>query len=241
MQNRSFNVIRCKRCTLPEVFPNIKYDSEGICSICHEWDQKWGKARIDEGKKPEEKLTQLIKSLKKRKGKYDCVVGFSGGKDSVYTLYLLKNKYNLNPLALNVVNGFQNEEIKKWIPNITKKLGVDLKIYEINLDYFYKLMKKAFLKTGYLCLWCQAAVFSALQKVANENNVSVVFLGGGSKIEINIISKHHELDYYNYVKSIFKDDSSIDWSDYYIDKRLCDKIKTIWLGGLYSMETQRFH
>ena len=32
---------RCTRCILPEDFPNIKFDSNGVCNYCHNWDNRW--------------------------------------------------------------------------------------------------------------------------------------------------------------------------------------------------------
>jgi len=53
---------------LPEVFPNIEYDEDGICSVCHEWDRKWvDNPKKDSGKKSDEEFLQLVEKIKVEK------------------------------------------------------------------------------------------------------------------------------------------------------------------------------
>ena len=33
----------CTRCILPSTFPRIEFDSEGVCSVCRDYDRRWGK------------------------------------------------------------------------------------------------------------------------------------------------------------------------------------------------------
>ena len=76
---------RCKRCLLPETHETLILDKDGICNICRSHEIKneinW-----------ERKLKDFDKIIEEHKGKYkyDCIVPFSGGKDSKWTLYFLK-------------------------------------------------------------------------------------------------------------------------------------------------------
>ncbi len=93
---------RCKRCGLPETYETIEYDSMGICNICRSAEHK--KDGIDwlERKK-------LLDSLiEKHRGKadYDCIIPFSGGKDSTFQLYYLMKEYKLKPLVVRFNHGF---------------------------------------------------------------------------------------------------------------------------------------
>ena len=58
------------------------------------------------GRKNFEHLMATIRENSRDKP-YDCVVGISGGRDSTYTLYLLK-KMGLRPLAVYFNDGFSN-------------------------------------------------------------------------------------------------------------------------------------
>jgi 3'-phosphoadenosine 5'-phosphosulfate sulfotransferase (PAPS reductase)/FAD synthetase len=72
---------------------------------------------------------RLLKKVRRKEG-YDCLVPISGGKDSMYALYLLAGVYKLNVLAYNFDNGFQSEKAAQNIQKGVKKYGVDLVIYK---------------------------------------------------------------------------------------------------------------
>src|SRR4030042_131921 len=95
---------RCTRCLLPETFPDITFDEDGVCNYCVEY--------LEKGKKTprwqtlREKRVERLIEKSRNKGDYDCLVSYSGGKDSTYLLYVLKEKYGLNVLAYTCNTGF---------------------------------------------------------------------------------------------------------------------------------------
>ena len=143
---------RCKICLLPETYPNISF-TNGICSYCL-GKTHFGVEDDEEIKKLIEKKGQLKKEfeefIKKTKGEndYDCLLLFSGGKDSTYLLYLLKEKYKLNPLALSVDTGFMNHLAKRNIKKIIKKLKVDNIFFTPGNAFFKKLYRYYLLNPG---------------------------------------------------------------------------------------------
>lgn len=80
----------CNKCILTEDFPNIKFNQAGVCNICEEWENKWGNFDYVESEK---KLKMIFENAKSKNKKYDCLVPFSGGRDSSYVLYLCKQSY----------------------------------------------------------------------------------------------------------------------------------------------------
>jgi predicted PP-loop superfamily ATPase len=128
---------RCTKCVLPETFPNIKFNEGGICNYCLNFK---GEQRLKEDKA--EYLQKFKDLIIKTKGKadYDCTLSYSGGKDSSYTLYVLKEVFHLRVLALVLDNGFISEQAFKNIDALTSNLGVDTQIVKPN----FKLMKKIF-------------------------------------------------------------------------------------------------
>ena len=76
---------RCSKCNLPETYETIEFDQKNICNLCKGAEYKQQKIDWNERKKL---LDQLIE---KHRGKYsyDCIVPFSGGKDSTFQLYYL--------------------------------------------------------------------------------------------------------------------------------------------------------
>jgi tRNA(Ile)-lysidine synthase TilS/MesJ len=102
---------------LPENYPNISFDDEGVCSVCRDYKEH----KI----LGEDKLRQIISKYKGTGGKYDCLVGTGGGRDSTYILYTIKKKLGLNPLALNYDNGFRHPQGIANFENACRILNVD--------------------------------------------------------------------------------------------------------------------
>lgn len=112
----------CQKCVLPESRPDIWLNEEGICNICLEQEKR---KDFDEGRRLLE--TDFIKLLNRYrgKGKYDCLVMCSGGKDSTLSLYHMKRRYRMNPLTFTFDHGFENEEALENVRNAVSILGVD--------------------------------------------------------------------------------------------------------------------
>lgn len=112
----------CKKCVLDERFPGIHFSEDGICSFCN------SAKSIDKLKslrgKYESKFKQLIQE-NRGKGSYDCLVAYSGGKDSTYTLHLLQELYDLRLLAYSFDNWFQSEMAKLNIRAVLSNINVN--------------------------------------------------------------------------------------------------------------------
>jgi len=120
----------CTRCVCDTAIPGISFDEDGICSLCKNYDLI--EQEFPQNEKTQQKFQQIINDIKKNKnGKYDCLVGISGGTDSIYTLYISR-KYGLNPLALHIDDGCDTEVSIHNIQSAVNQLNVDL--YTIKLD-----------------------------------------------------------------------------------------------------------
>jgi len=75
---------------------------------------------------------------------YDCLVMFSGGKDSYYLLYNLLTKHHLNPLALSIKSPFESNIALQNVQNATEKLNFDHIHFSINSKLYRAAMNKAF-------------------------------------------------------------------------------------------------
>lgn len=118
---KSTNIIlmkRCKCCLLPKSYPKISFDKNGICNYClgneHFSIERNPKIQLminqkDKLKKDFEKFVENFRG----KNDFDCLLLYSGGKDSTYLMQILKEKYRLNILALTVDTGLMNPLAKK--------------------------------------------------------------------------------------------------------------------------------
>jgi len=173
---------RCKNCLIYENFPNVKLNKNRICNHCLEAESPNKKDTRFDKKKVKKEFEEYIKKIK-GKNKYDCVLLFSGGKDSAYLLHLLIDKYGLNVLTVNVDNGLEpavsRYNIKKSI-DFFKNDHITVKPEN---DFFKRLYCHRILNptennyTESLCWICQDVIRSAGLNIAAENNIPLV-VGG---------------------------------------------------------------
>ena len=135
---------RCNRCVLPETHETIVFDEEGVCNICrqHEYKQK----QVDWDTKKKE-LNELIETYR-GKYEYDCIVPFSGGKDSTWTLYYLVKECGLKPLVVRFDHGFLRSIVLENTTRVIRKLGVAFHHFTPSWNVVRKLMLQAFLEKG---------------------------------------------------------------------------------------------
>ena len=164
---------RCTRCVLPETHETIMFDDEGVCNICRGQEYKQGK--IDWNSKKEQ-LDQLIAAYR-GKYDYDCIVPFSGGKDSTWTLYYLVKEYGLKPLVVCYDHGFLRGNLLENTRRAIRKLGVDLHIFTPNWKVVQKLMLQSFLDKGDFCWHCHTGIFAYPMWVAIRYEVPLIFWG----------------------------------------------------------------
>jgi glucosamine--fructose-6-phosphate aminotransferase (isomerizing) len=111
------NVRRCTRCILPETFPGITFDKEGVCNYCLDY----RKVEVE----GEEALRKKLSEYRGKGQKYDCIVPISGGRDSAFALHQIVRKYNMRAVALTVDSGAITPEGYRNIERITEVLNVD--------------------------------------------------------------------------------------------------------------------
>jgi N-acetyl sugar amidotransferase len=163
---------RCTRCLLPETHETIRFNEEGICSVCQNFGQK---SNIDWGAKK----TELDAILDKHRGRgnYDCIIPFSGGKDSVFTLYYAVRVLGLKPLVVSFDHGFYRPNLIETRNKVLKELGVDFLSFSPNWKLVQKLMLKSFLDKGDFCWHCHTGIFSYPMWVAIEKRIPLVLWG----------------------------------------------------------------
>lgn len=164
---------RCTNCLLPETHESITFDEKGVCSICNQ--HKYKNEKIDWRKKQKE-LDDLVEEYR-GKYDYDCIIPFSGGKDSTWTLYYLVKKYKLKPLVVRFDHGFLRPNLNENTTRILRNLGVDFISFTPNWKVVQKLMLQSFLEKGDFCWHCHTGIFSYPMHIAIKFNVPLIFWG----------------------------------------------------------------
>lgn len=129
-------VKECRICINNTKNPSIKINDDGICNICEHYNKYFKRSDIETEK-------EFIKTFITNK-KYDCMVGLSGGKDSSAMLYTVK-ELGFTPLAFSFKVGYNEmtKSVKEKTNNITKCLGIDYQVININ-NYISDIDKQCF-------------------------------------------------------------------------------------------------
>lgn len=110
-------VQRCVRCILPVTMPFIRFDQNGLCHYCrnHEPIRYLGP----------DALERRIAPYRSANGEPDCIVAFSGGRDSSYGLYYMKKVLHMNPIAYTYDWGMITDLARRNEARLVGKLGVE--------------------------------------------------------------------------------------------------------------------
>jgi len=167
----------CTRCVMDTTAPTITFDKQGICSFCTEYISYSSIIFRPEDERLKN-LDSLLQNIKQSKaGKYDCIIGLSGGADSTYVAYLAK-KHGLNPIAIHLDNGWNTELAVKNIASTINSLGIELYTHVIDWQEFREI-QLTFFKAGVIDLEMPTdhAIGAIIYRLAKKFNIKY-FLSG---------------------------------------------------------------
>ncbi len=111
------NLRRCTKCILPETMPYISFDADGVCNYCNNYKPR-------NNPKPKEEIFELVKPYR-RNGQLDCIVPFSGGRDSCYGLHLIVKELEMKPVTYTYDWGMVTDLGRRNISRMCAELGVE--------------------------------------------------------------------------------------------------------------------
>jgi hypothetical protein len=157
--------------------PGIHFDKKGECNYCHMHDGL--EAMYPKGPEGKRILDAMAEKMRKRgRGrKYDCVVGVSGGRDTSYCLYYVKEIMKLRPLAVHFDNGWDSDISKTNLAKLCDALDVDL--HTIIMDWpESRDLTNATIKAcvPYIDLTDDIGIASALYRSAEKEGVKYIIL-----------------------------------------------------------------
>jgi len=169
---------RCTQCLLPSTFPFIQFDEKGVCNICRNYVRKNQPKSIEE-------LKDLVDKYRSKDGRPDCLVPFSGGRDSTYTLHIVKNILKMNPIAFTYDWGMVTDLGRRNIARVCGKMGVENIIVSADIHWKRKNINKnimAWLKNpelGMIPLFMAGDkyFFYYTDKVKKQNNIKLNIWG----------------------------------------------------------------
>ncbi len=169
----------CRSCFVSSRFPGVVLSHDGRCQRCKDpaIARRWSGATSSD--LPE--LMRLADQIRQqRKGKYDCIIGISGGLDSSYVAYIARRVMGLNPLLVFYDHGFGYQEAPNNLRKLVDALNCDIRFLNSRGGWDRKYVRStvAALSRGNLywgiCSFCHYVLAAVTLKVAREEGITTL-------------------------------------------------------------------
>lgn len=184
--------------------PGIHFDADGVCNHCQGYDRQV-RDRVHTGDEGRRRLAGLVAGIKADGAslRYDCIIGVSGGVDSTYVAWQVK-QLGLRPLAVHLDNGWNSEIAVSNIVTVLRAMAIDLhtevldwaEFRDIQLSFLKASVPDAEIPTDH-------AIFACLHHTATRFGVKHVITGTNIRTESHMPAawSHGHFDF-GYIKAI---------------------------------------
>jgi hypothetical protein len=117
VEKRVAELRRCTRCILPETMPFIEFDHEGVCNYCRSEETKM-LLGLDA-------LKKAMAPYRKDNGEPECLITFSGGRDSSYGLHFVTEVLQMKPITYTYDWGMITDLGRRNQMRMCGKLGIE--------------------------------------------------------------------------------------------------------------------
>lgn len=175
----------CKNCTINENIPSVRLNPEGLCNYCLQHKNPQHLEHTQSYADIEAQLKNAFAPYQHRP--YQVLLAYSGGKDSTFTLYKLRQVYGVSVLAVTFDNGFMTDQCRRNIQHVTTALDVDSVVVQpsfaslarvFNLAATQKLFPpKALERASSICTACIGLVKAAVYLEAISRQIPYLCFG----------------------------------------------------------------
>jgi len=197
----------CSKCVLPETYPGIAFDTDGVCNYCRQYayGEKYNVNRDFAGE------NELIDSLVKYKNpasKYDVLVPLSGGVDSSAALITITEKYKMKALGFHYDHGYEDEVATNNVRKLCKALDVDLVIKQQDLSFMKKLWRYVHESSTPLsaCYICGGILYANALDLADQLQIPLVINGYSKGQASMLLNKENALELWEDLLEKFMED-----------------------------------
>jgi imidazoleglycerol phosphate synthase cyclase subunit len=168
----------CSRCAYPSLSATpMEFDSAGMCMGC-----RMAEMRVDTPAKEWERrkriLTDILDNARSRDGsRHDCVIGVSGGKDSYFQTYYVKNVLGFNPLLVTYYGNNYTPAGERNLRRMAEVFDVDHIIYTPGIELLKKLNRLGFVVMGDMNWHNHVGIATLPLRLAAQNRIPVVIYG----------------------------------------------------------------
>ena len=172
----------CQRCVYPaNTKPGIVIDDDGVCSGCRSFEAKTILLNQVDWPERERKLRELLGEYKARQREknnpFDCIIPVSGGKDSHFQVYTIREKYGLNPLLVSYNHTFNTPLGIRNLTNLVEKLDCNLVRFTTAPGSARRLAKYMLKRVGDVTWHYHAGIMTCPIRAAVQYDVPLVVWG----------------------------------------------------------------
>jgi len=173
----------CKLCLQTDTRPNSYLRDDGTCPACHYYND------VIEQADWQERFDDLKEELNKYKRKpgqfFDCIIGVSGGKDSLRQALWVRDKLGLKPLL--VCLSYPPEQVtERGTYNVSNmiELGFDVVMVSLSPQTWKQMLREGFFR---FCNWARAteqALISSVPQLAIRYGIELIFWGENPGLQL---------------------------------------------------------
>ena len=158
---------------MPDTRPGIVF-SDGVCTACINYDKQkstdWAQRMTE--------FEQLCSKYRKSNGNdYDCAIAVSGGKDSHFQVYYMKEVMKMNPVLLTLGLLDWTETGRKNLENLSDTFSCDIIMFNPNRNISRKMLRKAFIEIGSPTWYHDALLYSYPYKMTMKLGLELLVYG----------------------------------------------------------------
>jgi amino acid adenylation domain-containing protein len=164
---------RCQRCGLEGAHPEARLDDEGVCGVCRRFEND--RERVARYFGTMDDLRAMLAEAKAEAGgAHDCLMLYSGGKDSTYALSRLV-ELGAHPLVFLFDNGFISGQAKENARRLAETLGLELVIGET--PAMPAIFADSLARFSNVCNGCYKTIYTLAMNLAVSRGIRHIVTG----------------------------------------------------------------
>jgi amino acid adenylation domain-containing protein len=164
---------RCRRCGLEGAHPEARLDDDGVCAVCRRFESERDRVARYFGTMND--LQEMLAEAKAEStGEHDCLMLFSGGKDSAYALSRIV-EMGARPLVFLFDNGFISGQAKDNARRVADTLGLELVIGET--PAMPAIFADSLARFSNVCNGCFKTIYTVAMNLAESRGIRHIVTG----------------------------------------------------------------
>ena len=163
----------CKHCGIASNHPDAEINSDGVCSLCNDFERYREHAASYFNDLPALRA-RFDQARARRSGDYDCLMLLSGGKDSTYALYQVA-ALGQRVLAVTLDNGFISDGAKANINRVVASLGIEHRY--LRSDAMNEIFVDSLERHSNVCNGCFKALYTLAVHTALHEGIPLIVTG----------------------------------------------------------------